>query len=150
MAKRGKVEPKAKFVAYIPELGYDIPVRDEIHERTRITSEIASRLLELRSIDKTAPHLLMHKLVRVYRKDPFAMWLAVEVLAGDTFQAKSLSELGKEDKESKQATHHRQNRALFALESTFPAVAEALRSILSRQSDAGINEDDLKNTPYGP
>ena len=142
---KGKEEPKAKFVAFIPELGYDIPEREDLHERTRITSEIAARLLELRLIDSTAPHLLMHKLVRVYRKDPFAMWLAVEVLAGDTFQGKSLSELGESNEESKQATHHRQNRALFALESAFPGVAEALRSILSRRSIAGIDEDELKN-----
>lgn len=137
---RGKPEPTSKVVAYVPGLAYDIPEREELDQRTQLTSEIAARLLELRDIDATWPFLLMHKLCRVYRQDPFAMWLAIEVLAGDNIQSKSLAELGKEEKESKQATHHRQNRALHALDKAFPEIGEALRSILSTLSFAGLEE----------
>ena len=143
---RGKEEPKAKLVQYIPGLAYDIQERDELDLRTQLTSELAARLLELREVDKTWPYLLMHKLCRVYRLDPFAMWLAIEVLSADRLQAKSLSDLGKEEKESKQASHHRITRAIHTLERTFPEIGEALRAILDTRSLSGV-ENDEKNDP---
>ena len=143
MAK-GKEEPKAKLVQYVPGLAYDLPEREELDLRTQLTSEIAARLLELRDVDTTWPYLIMHKLCRVYRLDPFAFWLAVEVLAGDQFQAKSLSDLAAAEVETKQATHHRQNRAIHTLESTFPEIGEALRAILGTRSLSGV-ENEQKN-----
>ena len=134
-----KEEPKAKLVAYVPELLYEIPEREPIPEKTQVISELAVRLLELRETEPTAPILLMTKLTRLYRKDPFACWLAVEVLAGDNLQGQSLAELGRQEKESKQATHQRQHRALNAISSAMPEVADALRSILSRKGNAGVD-----------
>jgi hypothetical protein len=140
MAK-GREEPKAKLVQYLPGLAYEIPEREELDLRTQLTSEIAARLLELRDVDATWPFLLMHKLCRVYRLDPFAFWLAVEVLAGDQLQAKSLSELAAQEGETKQATHHRQNRAIATLERTFPDIGEALRAILGTRSFSGVEKE---------
>ena len=135
-------EPRSKFVSFVPEMGYPVFEREETPDRTQVTSEIAARLLELRENDPTAPILLMTKLLRLYRIDPFSMWLAVEVLASDQLAGKSLAKLGQEEKETKQATHQRQNRALHAIEKTMPEIALALRSILSRQSSAGISPEE--------
>lgn len=124
---------QSKYVRFIPEMKYETTERDGVPERTQITSEICARLVELKETDATSPILLMTKLLRLYRADPFSMWIAVEVLAGDRLQAKSLASLGREEKESKQATHQRQNRALSTLEKVMPEVAEALREILIRK-----------------
>ena len=88
----------------------------------------------------------MTKLLRLYRTDPFSMWIAVEVLAGDRLQAKSLASLGRDEKESKQANHQRQNRALSSLDKVMPEVAEALREILTRKP-IKVNKKTKKNPP---
>ena len=119
-------------------MGYSIPEREETPERTLLVSEICARLLELRECEPTLPPLLMTKLLRIYRADPFSMWLSVEVLAGDRLSGVSLAALGAQEHESKQATHQRQNRALHAISKALPEVAEALKGILARHSSAGI------------
>ena len=134
-------EPRSKFVAFVPEMGYPETKREEMPERTRLTAEICARLLELQKHKHNAPILLMTKLTRIYRADPFGMWLAVEVLATDMLSGKSLAILGTEEKETKQAYHQRHNRALHAIKQTMPEVAEALRAILDRHGFAGIDPE---------
>lgn len=136
---------QSKYVRFIPDMGYDITEREDMPERTQITSEICVRLLELKDCDATSPILLMTKLLRLYRADPFCFWIAVEVLSGDRLQAKSLASLGREQMESKQATHQRQNRALATIEKVMPEVADALREILTRKPI--LEPKKKKNSP---
>ena len=143
---KGVQEPKSKFVSFHEGLKYDVPVREESSVKTQIIGEVAMRLIELREIDKTLPFLLMHKLCRVYRIDPFAFWLAVDVLAGDHLLSKSLSERAEEKLESKQALHQRQNRALYALDQAFPEIGESLRAILATRSFAGVENAKKSET----
>lgn len=99
-------------------------------ERTKIISELADRLLELKELNPRSPMVLIHVLGRVARSSPSALWIALEILAGGRDLEKSLSNKGREMSFSKQAIHQKRSLVLAKLEEILPDIAESLKPIL--------------------
>lgn len=123
-------EPRSKLTGFIPDKLYEIVERDPLPERTKIISELADRLLELKELNPRSPMVLIHVLGRVSRTSPSALWIVLEILAGGRDLEKSLSDKGKEMSFSKQAIHQKRSRDLAKLEEILPDIAESLKSIL--------------------
>ena len=123
-------EPRSRMTGFIPDKLYETLERDPLPERTKVISELADRVLELKEMNPRAPILLLHILGRVSKSSPSALWLILEILAGGRDLEKSLSEKGREMSFSKQAIHQRRARDLAKLEEILPGVAESLKSIL--------------------
>lgn len=123
-------EPRSKLTGFIPDKLYEVVERDPLPERTKIISEMADRLLELKELNPRAPIVLIHILGRVARSSPSALWIVLEILAGGRDMEKSLSDKGREMSFSKQAIHQKRSRDLMKLEEILPDIAESLKSIL--------------------
>ena len=123
-------EPRSKLTGFIPDKLYEIVERDPLPERTKIISELADRLLELKELNPRSPMVLIHVLGRVSRTSPSALWIVLEILAGGRDLEECLSDKGKEMSFSKQAIHQKRSRDLAKLEEILPDIAESLKSIL--------------------
>jgi|TARA_R110000824_G_scaffold131365_1_gene293364 hypothetical protein len=128
-------ETKSKFVRYIPNKKYDIQETEVLEERTKIISEIAVRLLELRDIEISIPPKFLAMLIRLYKINPQVMWTCIRVLAGNSTSGVSLSEVASTEACSKQNIHQTQHRNLLSLEEYLPEIARTLRAILGRKDD---------------
>ena len=123
-------EPKSRMTGFIPDKLYEVIERDPLPERTKIISELADRILELKEMSPRTPTVLLHALGRVSGASPSALWLVLEILAGGRDLEKSLSDRGREMSFSKQAIHQRRARDLAKLEEILPGVADSLKAIL--------------------
>jgi len=70
-------DTKSKFVRYIPNKKYDIQETEDLEERTKIISEIAVRLLELREIELSMPAKFLAMMIRLYKLNPQVMWTCI-------------------------------------------------------------------------
>lgn len=125
--------PKSKLTGFIPDKLYDIVEQDPIDDKTKVVSELASRLLDLKEIDSRLPIVLLHSFQKLLRISPSGLWTTLEILAGGRGLDKSLSERGKEFSFSKQAIHQKQQRDLTKISEQMPEIAEALSQILGRK-----------------
>tara|TARA_R110002074_G_scaffold277242_2_gene448551 strand:+ start:920 stop:1324 length:405 start_codon:yes stop_codon:yes gene_type:complete len=128
-------DTKSKFVRYIPNKKYDIQETEDLEERTKIISEIAVRLLELREIELSMPAKFLAMMIRLYKLNPQVMWTCIKVLAGNSTSGVSLSEVALGEACSKQNIHQTQNRNLSNLQDYLPEIARTLRTILGRKGD---------------
>ena len=121
-----------KRVAYIPGKLYEVPEPLALPDKVALVSEIAERLLELREINATFPGHLMAKLDKIWRTNPRAFWVCLEVLAGDRATEKSLAELAKEMGTDKQNVAQTRRRDLGELAKNFPEAADVLAQLFAR------------------
>jgi len=119
--------------AFIEGKKYDIAVIEDIPERTKVTIEMAHRILDLHEMDPGAAITLLRLMVKIYAIDPWVYHLTLAILAGHKDAEKSLADKAAEEHVSKQHIHQRQNRALDLLDKRFPLVAQAIREILARK-----------------
>jgi len=124
-------EPRSKMTGFIPEKLYHIVERDPLTEESKIVSELASRILELKEVNPRKPIVLLNVLARISRLSPSALWIVLEILAGGRDLEKSLSQKGKDLSFSKQAVHQKRNRDLEKLDTILPDIAEALKQIMT-------------------
>lgn len=123
-------EPRSKLTGFIQDKLYQVVERDPLPERTKIISELADRLLELKELNPRSPMVLIHVLGRVARSSPSALWIVLEILAGGRDLEKSLSNKGREMSFSKQAIYQKRSLDLAELEEILPDIAESLKPIL--------------------
>ena len=126
-AKQNRLE------SYIPDKLYAPVEQDQLSERTKIVTEIAVRLLELRDEELLAPVRLMDGLLRLYRSNAEIMWDIVKILAGNSTAGETLEEQAKAQSCSKQNIHQTQMRNLKKIAQQHPEVTSVLRQILGRK-----------------
>ena len=126
-AKQNRLE------SYIPDKLYAPVEQDQLSERTKIVTEIAVRLLDLRDEELLAPVRLMDGLLRLYRSNAEVMWDIVKILAGNSTAGVSLEEQAKAQSCSKQNIHQTQMRNLKKIAQQHPEVTTVLRQILGRK-----------------
>ncbi len=123
---------------------YDVPVPEQVPERTKVTIEMAHRILDLHEMDPGAAITLLRLMVKLYSIDPWVYHLTLAILAGHKDAEKSLSDKANEEHVSKQHIHQRQNRALDLLQHRFPAVARAIREIIQRKKTPDTSTNSTK------
>jgi hypothetical protein len=138
--------------AFIEGKKYDVPEQEQIPERTKVTIEMAHRILDLHEMDPGAAITLLRLMVKIYSIDPWVYHLTLAILAGHKDAEKSLADKAAEEHVSKQHIHQRQNRALSLLAKRFPLVAQAIREILGRKkslAEENLEEKAATSFPWG-
>ena len=126
---------------YIPGKLYDVPAPQPLPDKVALVAEIAARLLELREIEQTFPGKLLGKLDKIWRTNPRAFRICLEILAGDRANENSLAEIAKKKGTKKQNISQTRFRDLVELQTTFPEAAEVLRQLFARIPGAkNLNE----------
>ena len=133
--------------AFIEGKKYDVPEAEQVPERTKVTIEMAHRILDLHDLDPGAAITLLRLMVKLYAIDPWVYHLTLAILAGHKDAEKSFSDKAKEEHVSKQHIHQRQNRALGLISRRFPVVAQTIREILSRKKS---EEEQTTQSPVKP
>lgn len=124
-------------VRYIPGKFYDVPEPQPMPDRVAIVAEIAERLLELRDLDQAFPGRLLGKFDQIWRTNPRAFWVCLEVLAGDNANVASLSEIASGLGTDKQNVQQTRRRDFDELAQKFPEAAKVLRQLFARIPNAG-------------
>ncbi len=103
-----------------------------------IVGEIAVRLLEIAEVaGPTRATAIVQKLSALSLVSGEGFWLTVKLLTGDLAElTKSYAELGKENGRSKQGEQQQRLRALAAMQTHFPELAQAVIEL--RQTRAAI------------
>lgn len=133
--------------AFIEGKKYDVPEPEQIPERTKVTIEMAHRILDLHEMDPGAAITLLRLMVKIYSIDPWVYHLTLAILAGHKDAEKSLADKAREEHVSKQHIHQRQNRALDLLSNRFPVLAQSIREILRQKKSTYDDLATVSSTP---